>query len=289
MAGRDDEAKCEPMLRQLSVTPASQVAARLLERARVQHRDGAGVLGRVCSGLPTLDRLAHTWWGLSLLAGDARAGKTTLAARIALETARAGGRVLWFSVDGQAETAVFRLLTGLARVPARSIYVERTLTAGQWRDLVAAADEVGRLPISLADAHGATLPELRAAVVTATEAGRLDLIVIDGLSDADRRLLASLEALSEEVDSAVLAVTTFCGTLDWQGERDLLRGGLSLRPGSLRLHLSKQEPEEDRAPSEQVPLWVDVYRAGEGFHMSIELKMLTRCRWIEEVVDGATP
>ena len=119
-----------------------------------------------------------------------------------------------------------------------------------------------------------------------SEAGPLDLIVIDGLSDADRRLLAGLEALSEEVDAPVLAVTTFCGTLDWQGERDLLRGGLSLRPGSLRLHLSRQEPEEDRAPSEEVPLWVDVYRAGEGFHMSIGLKMLTRCRWIEETEPG---
>ncbi len=286
MIGRDDETKCEPMLRRLSVAPASKVAARLLERARVQHRDGVEVRERVRSGLPTLDRLAHTWWGLSLLAGNARAGKTTLAARIALETARTGGRVLWFSVDGHAETAVFRLLTGLARVPARSLFVERTLNAGQWRDLAAAAEEVGKLPFSLADAHGATLPELRAAVVAAAEAGPLDLIVIDGLSDADRRLLAGLEALSEEVDSPVLAVTTFCGTLDWQGERDLLRGGLSLRPGSLRLHLSKEEPEEDRAPSEEVPLWVDVYRAGEGFHMSIGLKMLTGCRWIEEVEPG---
>jgi len=274
------------MLRTLSMVPASEVAARLLERAKVQHRDGVEVLRRVRSGLPTLDRLAHTWWGLSLLAGNARAGKTTLAARIALETARVGGRVLWFSVDGHAETAVFRLLTGLARVPARSLFVERALTAGQWRDLAAAAEEVGRLPFSLADALGATLPELRAAVVAATGGGPLDLIVIDGLSDVDRRLLVGLEAMSEEVDSPVLAVTTFCGTLDWQGERDLLRGGLSLRPGSLRLHLSKQDPEEDRAPAEEVPLWVDVYRAGEGFHMSIGLKMLTRCRWIEEVESG---
>ncbi|MCM2333901.1 MAG: hypothetical protein NDI82_08120, partial [Anaeromyxobacteraceae bacterium] len=84
--------------------PARAIAARLLARARRQHRGEFTQRKLVRSGLPSLDALAPSWWGLTVLAGEGQTGRTTLAARVALETAREGGRVLWLEQGGSVDT-----------------------------------------------------------------------------------------------------------------------------------------------------------------------------------------
>jgi hypothetical protein len=238
----------------------------------------------VRSGLPALDRLASSWWGLSLLAGAPRCGKTTLAARIALETARAGGRVLWFAMDGHGDTPVFRLLSGLARVPARSFFVDRQLTPGQWGAVAEAAKQVSELPLVVVEAHASTLAELLAAHARAAEAGPFDLVVFDNLARASRPLLAALEKFPDELDLAALVVLGVADAPGANGAADLAALDPPQRPGSLQLHLRKLGPSECDQQAEVAPLLLEVHRVGEGLKRSIDLRMLTRCRWIEEAI-----
>ncbi len=264
---------------------AGEVAHRLLERARRQHRDEPLPFKVVRSGLPSLDALATSWWGLTVLAGDTRSGRTTLAARIALETARAGGRVLWLGLGQGIETPVFRLLTGLAQVRARTVFVDRRLVSEQWGALEAAATEVGALPLSFAEAHGATVEELRAGVAGALKDGLLELVVLDDLGVPERAFLVALERVADDLDVPFLAVVTLDKRAAWRDERKLARGPIPQRPGSLRLRLTRQEQDDRGEPAPAAaPLWLDVYRAGEGFRRCVELRYDPDIRWLEEVV-----
>jgi len=276
--------KAESSLRPITPVPAGEVGKRMVERARQHHRGGPPPFKVVQSGLPTLDASAVSWWGLTILAGDASSGRTTLAARIALQTAREGGRVLWLGMGQGAETPVFRLLTGLSKVRARAVFVEGTLGVEQFSALEAAASEVGSLPLQVAEAHGATVEELRAGVQAALQAGPLELVVLDDLGRPERLFLAALERLADDFDVPVLAVVTHDKRQAWRDERRLLRGPFPQRPGSLRLRLTRQEPDSILEPIPKVaPLWLDVYRAGEGFRRSIPLQFDPECRWLEEV------
>jgi len=282
MDQKDQEA-AGAALRRITPVPAGEVALRLLERARRQQREEPPPFKVVVSGLPSLDETAVSWWGLTVLAGDASSGRTTLAARIALETAREGGRVLWFGMGQGAETPVFRLLTGLARVRARSVFVERTLVGEQWSALEAAAKEVAGLPLLVAEAHGATIEELRVGLRTALKDGPLELAVLDDLGRPERPFLVALEQLADDHDVPLLAVVTHDKRKAWRDERRLLRGPFPQRPGSLRLRLTRQEPDSILEPAPRAaPVWLDVYRAGEGFRRSIPLRFDPDCRWLDE-------
>lgn len=281
-----EQRKGETSARPIVPIRAGEVARRIIERARRQHSDGLGPFKVVRSGLPSLDAIATSWWGLTVLAGDASSGRTTLAARIALETARAGGQVLWLGIGPGTETPVFRLLTGLSRVRARGVFVDRALTADQWASLEAAASEIGALPILLAEAHGATMEELRTGLQAVLRDGPLELVVLDDMGAPERSFLAGLERLADEFDVPLLAVVSLDRRVAWRDERKVLRGLLPQRPGSLRLRLTRQEPDSILEPEPTAaPLWLDAYRAGEGFRLSIPLRFDPLCRWVEESDD----
>jgi hypothetical protein len=275
--------------RELLAASSSEVASRLLARAEAQHRGELPPAKRVRSGLAALDQSAPSWWGLGLLTGASRCGKTTLAARIALETARAGGRVLWFAMDGHGDTPIFRLLSGLARVPARSFFVDRQLSPEQWSAVAEAAKQVSALPMVVVEAHAATEAELLAAHARAAEAGPFDLVVFDNLAGASRQLLAALEKFADEQDLAALVVLGSPGTPGADSAADLQALDPPQRPGSLQLHLQKLGPSEGDQQAEVAPLLLEVHRAGEGLKRSIELRMLVPCRWIEEGTEAEGP
>lgn len=259
------------------------VASRLLDRARRRHRGELPPIKRVHSGLPSLDRLARQWWGLNLLAGAEGSGRTTLAARIALFTARAGGRVLWVEQDGSVDTPVFRLLTGLARVPARSVFVEPALEEAAWSALERTAEELAALPLQLTQAHGATAEELRRVIGRARSEGPLALVVVDGLGAPGRSYLQELDALAEEHLLPLLAVLDVPEEADWRDEGALLRGDLPQRPGALRLVLTRERPEAPAARPVSTRRQLSVFRAGRGLRGTISLDLDSACRWLEEV------
>lgn len=278
MTDRDDLPLGAPP-RRIRILRAGEVAGKLLARARLQQGEQLDPPTPVLSGLPSLDSMVRSWWGLTLLAGESASGKTTLAARIALETARAGGRVVWLGLGQSAETPVFRMLTGLAKVKARSVFVERTLADLEWKALDDAAAALETVPISVAEAHGASVHELRAAIEGVLRRGPVRLVVLDDLGSPERGVLVALEQLADDLDVPILAPVDLDRHISWANEQALLGGPLPQRPGSLRLLISRAEPNGPGGPE---TTWLDVYRAGEGFRRSIMLRFDAECRWLED-------
>ena len=278
----------EPLCRRAAVRSAGDIAARLLARAEAQHSRGVR-FSRVYTGLKSVDELIPSWWGLTVLTGGTDQDQLVLAARIALFTAGARARVLWLCLDGNVDAPVFRLLTGLASVPARVVFSAPNLSPPQWASLANVRDELAALPIQVADAHGLSLGEVRAICLEATrEEGGLDIVIVDGMEGVDDRLAGTLESLSEELDVPVVAVVTLTDDSSdapvggaWPGQWPLLKGSLILR---VRRDAS---PAGVSALEDPIPLWLDVGLAGEGCRESVELRLDSRCRWIEDF-KGAT-
>lgn len=278
MTDRDDLPLGAPQ-RRIRVLRTGEVAAKLLARARRQHEDGLEPPTPILSGLPSLDSMVRSWWGLTLLTGESASGKTTLAARIALETARAGGRVLWLGLGQSADTPVFRMLTGLAKVKARAVFVERALGDRQWKALDDVAASLETVPISVAEAHGASVRELRAAIEGVLQRGPVRLVVLDDLGAPGRGTLVALEQLADDLDLPILALVDLDRQQSWTDEQALLGGAMPQRPGSLRLLIARAEAGEPGGPE---TAWLDVYRAGEGYRRAIKLRFDAECRWLED-------
>ncbi len=271
--------------RRARIYPAAELATWLLVRAERQHSQGVRLNVRVRAGLRALDSLRGIWWGLTVLhGGEHHTGSdhVTLAARIALETARSGEPVLWFSLTGNEEAPVFRLLTGIARVPVRDVFVDRRLGPREWEALGAARAELASLPLLVGDAHGLTLEELRASCLEARRGSDLALLIVDGIDGFDRVLLPWLERVGQEMDAPVLAVVT---TPDGAPEEPV--GFTEVRPTALIrtspvLHVRRVPSAQGTHPAGLIPLFVDVLRVGEPDLETVGLRLDPTSRWIED-------
>jgi hypothetical protein len=276
----------EPLQGRAVLRSAGEVGRRLLDRAESQHLNGVKPFSKARTSFRSIDDLAPSWWGLTLLTGGSDRDQMTLAARIAFETASARGRVLWLSLSGEEESPIFRLLTGMASVPARSLFVDRQLTALQWALLAAALDDLEELPIQVADVHGLSLGEVRAACLEAMGAETLDLVVVDGIDEREGRLLGTLEGLSDELDVPILAVVSD-GT---DAGSDAVTRSVPLRRGSLLLHLQREPSAAGVAVTgDSIRLRLDVARVGEGPKGSSVLSFDPRYRWLEELGSAQPP
>ena len=262
-----------------TLLPAADVARRLIDRAEAQHREGVKPFSKARTGLRSVDELAPSWWGLTVLVSRSEWDQLTLAARIAHETARAGGRVLWFSLSGEEEAPAFRLLTGMSGVPARSMFVDRNLTTRQWAQLAGAVDYMESLQIQVADAHRLSLSDISAECRKAKRTDPLDLVVIDGVRHQERSRLIALEELAEELDCPVLVLFGSSGDNDSVGtlaQLPLRKGSLVLR--ARRTSLAKRRRRDDGP----IRVQLAVIRVREGRKAAVPLDLDGRCRWISE-------
>jgi hypothetical protein len=271
----------EPLRRRAVVRSAGVIAARLLARAEEQHARGVK-FARVYRGLESVDELIPSWWGLTVLTGGTNQDQLVFAARMALFTAGARARVLWLSLDGDVDAPVFRLLTGLATVPARSVFADPQLSAQQWASLGNVRDELEAIPIQVADAHGLSLSEIRATCVEMKNEGGLDLVIVDGIERADDRLMGTLESLSEELDVPVVALVTLSDEAQGPSADGSWPRPWPLRKGSLVLRVRRHPgPANASVPEDSIRLWLDVALLGEGYRESVELRLDPGCRWID--------
>ena len=276
----------EPLQGRAVLRSAGEVGSRLLDRAEAQHLNGVKPFSKARTSFRSIDDLAPSWWGLTVLTGGSDRDQMTLAARIAFETACARGRVLWLSLSGEEESPILRLLTGMASVPARSLFVDRQLTALQWALLAAALDDLDELPIQVADVHGLSLGEVRAACLEAMGAETLDLVVVDGIHELEGRLLGTLEGLADELDVPVLAVVSEGKDAGF----DDATQSLPLRRGSLLLHVRREPSATGVAVTgDPIRLRLDIARVGEGPRGSGVLSFDPRYRWIEELGSEQPP
>jgi replicative DNA helicase len=164
---------------------------------------------------------------VTVLGARTSQGKSTMAAQLAFNICRADPKaaVLYISLEMRAERFARRLIAGMANVSVKKIR-HKTLSPDEHKRLLAAAAEVGFLPLYFADspvqtmrAIHATACKLRAKLER--EGNRLALIVIDyiGLvmpaedkkSDGQERDVAAVSRgtmfLANEHNCAILALS----------------------------------------------------------------------------------
>lgn len=220
------------------VVPQGTAGASTLVReamARVEARKLAGkTLTGIPSGFPALDAMTNGFQpgDLVLLAARPSVGKTALALQIAVNTMRAGNRVLVFSLEMPAAQLTERMLANVAGVHLSRIR-SGLLYEHQWEPFARGSAELARLPFHVDDRGALTVSEMRGVARRLRGVGPIGLIVVDylglarGTNDENRNQEVSsisrgLKVLAKELAVPVLALSQFNRESEKSGARPKL-------------------------------------------------------------------
>lgn len=168
-------------------------------------------LDKIIGGLQRTD--------LILLAARPRIGKTSMALCIARNVAKAGKRVVFFSLE-MSRDQVTRRLTALEGEIGISSLKTGKLAEFEWPVFMKTTDSLDRLPLWIDDRPGITPAHLRAeAMKVEATAGPLDLIIVDylqlmrtghksqGRYEDVTEIGQALKALAKDLNVPVLALS----------------------------------------------------------------------------------
>jgi len=152
----------------------------------------AAARDRVPTGLRVVDaRIGGMRRGdLVIIAARPGVGKSALAAAIALNVARAGGRVVFFSLEMSASSVVQRIIAAVGDLDLHRIATQPR--ADDVAAVAAAVQQVRPLPLVIDDTPTLTVADLRARALALAAQGDLRLVVVDYL-----QLLAAPDAAAE--------------------------------------------------------------------------------------------
>jgi replicative DNA helicase len=148
---------------------------------------GFAELDRYITGLNRSD--------LILIAARPAMGKSAFALNIALNVAKKGGKVAFFSLEMTREQNVERLLSAQSRIENYSLKTGE-LKGDDWVRLAQAADTLSKCQMYLDDTSGITVPEIKARC---RRLRGIDLVVIDYLQlmSSGRRIENRVQEVSE--------------------------------------------------------------------------------------------
>ncbi len=158
---------------------------------------GYGVLDRKLAGLGRSD--------LVILASRPGMGKTSFALNIAVNVAKRGIPVMFFSLEMGTEQLAGRILSSEALIDSR-IFRTGVENDSDWEDLTKVSEILGPLPIHLDDTAAITIPEMKSKIRranrTAMAGGQkpVGMVVIDYLqlmSGSGRRNENRVQEISE--------------------------------------------------------------------------------------------
>ncbi|MBL4766225.1 MAG: replicative DNA helicase [Rhodobacteraceae bacterium] len=247
------------------------------------ERDGG--LSGLSTGLLDLDRQLGGLHksDLVILAGRPSMGKTSLAANIAFNIAKAyktendangiektvnGGVVGFFSLEMSSEQLATRLLAEQSEVPSNKIR-RGDITQNQYDDVREAAEVIQKIPLYIDDTGGLTIGALSARARRLKRMVGLDLIVVDYLQllsgsgkSSDGRvqevtqITMGLKALAKELDVPVLALAQLSRQVEQRDDKrpqlsDLRESGSIEQDADVVMfvfreeyYLSRTEPRE---------------------------------------------
>ena len=174
----------EEMVPAFSLESAGQVARRTLDQSYLRQAEReAGVHDLVYTGVSELDHLSGGLHKgeLTVLAGRPSMGKSAVALWMALNAARQGKAVAFFSVEMSKEQVVMRLLSMISGVDAGCLRFKGTSAADRLR-LEKAQEELDRLPITLEYCGSDTVEDIRAKAQMLHKQGKLSVLFIDYLN-----------------------------------------------------------------------------------------------------------
>lgn len=195
------------LTRSSSMEDAGKVAARVLERSyQEQTERELGRSKQIRTGLRDLDTLTGGLYPgeLIVIPGRPSMGKSAVALWMALQAARQGKAVAFFSVEMSKEDNVMRLLSMLSGIDADRIRFKGTNQAERAR-LEAAQRELDRLPITIEYCGSDTVEDIRAKAQVLYKQGKLALLFIDYLNLIN--IVVSKTNLQETTDLALGNIT----------------------------------------------------------------------------------
>lgn len=185
---------------------------------RIERVEASGQVAGLPTGIKALDNILGGFQEKQfyLLAGRPGMGKSALAIQIAYNVTRRGVPVLYFALEMSDEKISGRLVSSLCGVPYDS-FKRPGLTEQQMLDILAASDEISRLPLKIDHTPFLTVSTMRSIAQKMMVSEPLGLIIIDHLglvssSGKDEyhevtKTSHELMALSKQVNTPVLALS----------------------------------------------------------------------------------
>ncbi|RJX16940.1 MAG: replicative DNA helicase [Ammonifex sp.] len=214
-----------------SFTPVKNILATALQHIEEVYKAQGEMLG-LPTGFKELDRLLSGLWpqDLIILAARPSMGKTSLALSVALNVAKSGVPVGFFSLEMSKEQLVQRLLAAEAKIDQKRLRTAR-LEDEDWQKLIDAAGKVSAAPIFIDDTPAPSVREMRAKAKRLKAERGLGLIVIDYLQlmQSTRKtenrqqeiaeISRSLKGLAKELDIPVLALSQLSRAVEQRQEK----------------------------------------------------------------------
>ena len=189
-----------------SMENAGAVAARVLEGSYCEQAlRESGKMTRILSGLHDLGAMTGGLYKgeLTIIAGRPSMGKSAVALWMALNMARQGKPVAFFSVEMSKEQNVMRLLSMISGVDADRLRFKGTSASDRAR-LEEAKKELERLPLTLEYCGADTIEDMRAKAQSLHKQGKLGALYIDYLNLIN--IIVSKNNLQETTDLALGAI-----------------------------------------------------------------------------------
>lgn len=136
----------------------------------------------ITSGLQSIDKITHGWhsW-IIILAARPSMGKTALALFFALNAAKTGNKVAFFSLEMNKERLGDRFITSQFEEITSENYKTGRFTSNDWNELENIQVNLSKLPIKIYDRIYNNLNKLISKIKSLYRAGNLKMVVIDYL------------------------------------------------------------------------------------------------------------
>ena len=230
----------------------------------------------VPTGFKDVDDLFHGFRGgdLIILAARPGVGKTSLALNLAVNAAKEGTSVAFFSLEMSASQLVQRILCSEARVNLSKIR-GGYIAEADWQVIADASNRLSKLDLYIDDSPGLSILEARAKArreLRNVESGK-GLIVVDYLQlmqppsvrrDGNRavevgEISRGLKILAKEMDMPVLALSQLSRAVEMRGKKrpqlsDLRESGSIEQDADIVMFIDRSMDEQE-AESDSRPDW----------------------------------
>jgi replicative DNA helicase len=205
-----------------------------IEQNALKSRASAGITG-IAAGIVEVDALTGGWQNsdLVILAARPGMGKTGFALSAALNAAKCGAPVAFFSLEMANPQLVMRMMAMLGEVSGHKMR-DGSLSDEELMTLAAAADRIENLPIYLDDTPAISVPEMRAKCRRLKRQHDIQLVIVDYLQlmtlapaglenkNANREqevagISRALKALAKELNVPVIALSQLSRAVETRG------------------------------------------------------------------------
>jgi replicative DNA helicase len=205
-----------------------------IEQNALKARTGDGITGK-SSGIAEIDALTGGWHDsdLVILAARPGMGKTGFALSVAINAAKCGIPVAFFSLEMANMQLVMRMMAMLGEVNGQKMR-DGKLSDEDLMVLAGAAEHLHNLPIYLDDTPGISIPEMRAKCRRLKRQHDIQLVIVDYLQlmtltpggmenkNANREqevsgISRALKGLAKELNVPVIALSQLSRAVETRG------------------------------------------------------------------------